>query len=47
VQVQITRTSGPGFVAGPAEACATASNAAPRARMANEIELCNTATLTL
>jgi hypothetical protein len=47
VQVQITRTSGPGFVAGPAEACATASNAAPLARMANEIELCNTATLTL
>lgn len=46
VLVQITRTSGPGFVAGPAEACVTANNAAPRARMADEIELCNTVTLT-
>ncbi|CAN5222413.1 hypothetical protein BH24ACT1_BH24ACT1_06940 [soil metagenome] len=47
VLVQITRTSGPGFVAGPAEACITASNAAPRSRMASdEIELCNTVTLT-
>ena len=47
ILVQYSRTSGPGFVAGPAEACITASNAAPRSRTVNdEIELCNTVTLT-
>ncbi|HEV2808985.1 MAG TPA: hypothetical protein VGV93_01135 [Acidimicrobiales bacterium] len=47
ILVQFSRTSGPGFVAGPAEACITVSNAAPRARTASdEIELCNSVTLT-
>lgn len=47
VTVRVHRTSGPGFVPGPAEACATARNADPGSRTVNdEIELCNTVTLT-
>jgi TolB protein len=47
VVVTVMRTSGPGFAAGPAEACTTASNASRGSRTENdEIELCNTVTIT-
>ncbi|HWH35779.1 MAG TPA: hypothetical protein VNT56_10740 [Acidimicrobiales bacterium] len=43
----ITRTSGPGFTPGPAQACVTATNASPGSRTVNDdIDLCNEVTFT-
>lgn len=46
IAVNIARTSGPGFVAGPVDACFTASNGPSGSRtVSDDIELCNSVTL--